>query len=217
MSTEETKKHSTLIDAFLGQVSETPDRRFMTQPMGGGECSYWTFSETNQECKKMAAYLASLNLAPGSSIALCSKNCSWWIIADLAIQMAGHVTIPIYPTLTGETVSYILEHSESKLLFIGKLDEHPWNEMKTGVSKDLSTVSFPLSPAEEHDGGNHEKWSDIIAKFEPMDPIVTRKPEEMATIIYTSGSTGVYYSSVGDCYSCFSGSCLTLPLSSLTL
>lgn len=91
----------------------------------------------------MAAYLDSLKLEKGSRIALCSKNCSWWIIADLAIWLSGHVTVPVYPTLTGDTVKYILEHSESKLLFIGKLDEHPWNEMKTGVSSDLATVSFP--------------------------------------------------------------------------
>ena len=35
--------------------------------------------------------------------------------------MAGHITVPVYPTLTHETVAYILEHSESKLLFVGKL------------------------------------------------------------------------------------------------
>lgn len=183
---------STLITAFLGNVEETPDRRFLTQPMGGGECQYWTFSETLEESKKMAAYLSSLNLPAGSSIALCSKNCAWWIIADLAIQMSGHVTIPIYPTLTADTVSYILEHSESKLVFIGKLDEHPWSEMKHGVPADMPTISFPLSPADDHDGGNHSKWNDIVAKTKPMDPIVTRKPEEMATIIYTSGSTGTF-------------------------
>lgn len=121
-------------------------------------------------------------------------------MADLAIQMAGHVTVPIYPTLTADTVSYILEHSESKLLFIGKLDEHPWNEMKHGVPKELSTISFPLSPAEEHDGGSHQKWSDVVgSQAKPLDPIVQRKPQEMATIIYTSGSTGVYSVLICDC------------------
>lgn len=87
-TTNDKEKHSTLIDAFLGQVYETPDRRFMTQPLGGADnLKYWTFQETCTEAKKMAAYLTSLNLPPGSSIALCSKNCAWWIMADLAIQM----------------------------------------------------------------------------------------------------------------------------------
>jgi long-chain acyl-CoA synthetase len=187
---EKKEEHSTLIDAFLGQVYERPGRRFMTQPMGDGECKYWTFQETLDESKRMAAYLTSLNLPPGSSIALCSKNCAWWIMADLAIVMAGHVTIPVYPTLTADTVEYILEHSESKLLFVGKLDEHPWAEMKQGVPTNMPTVSFPLCPPNDPDGSKHEQWDELVKKFEPMDPIVTRKPEEMATIIYTSGSTG---------------------------
>jgi long-chain acyl-CoA synthetase len=110
---------------------------------------------------------------------------SWWILSDLAIWFAGHVTVPVYPTLTADTVQYIIEHSESKLVFIGKLDDHPWSEMKNGVPKEMPTVSFPISPGEDHDGGKHEKWDDLIKKFEPIKEIVTRTPDEMATIIYT--------------------------------
>merc|ERR1719162_1987950 len=74
----------------------------------------------------MAAYIESLNFEKGSKIAICSKNCTWWIIADLAIWFSGHVSVPIYPTLTADTVAYTIEHSESKLVFIGKLDVQPW-------------------------------------------------------------------------------------------
>jgi long-chain acyl-CoA synthetase len=149
----------TRIDTFLAHVENMPDRWFMTQPMGGGDVKYYTFAQVLEEAKRIAAYLESLKLEKGSRITLCSKNCSWWIIADLAIWMSGHVTVPVYPTLTAETVQYILEHSESKLLFIGKLDEHPWNEMKNGVSKDMRTVSFPLSPAQDHDGVGSQNFN----------------------------------------------------------
>lgn len=177
----------TLIDSFREHVAKRPDARFMTQPMGNGECRHWTYAEAMDETRRMAAHLAGLRLEPGSRIALCSKNCAWWVLADLAIWMAGHVTVPVYPTLTGENVAYILEHSDSRLLFVGKLDEHPWNEMKGGVPKDLPTVSFPLSPAHDHDGGQHERWNDLVQKTEPIQSPVERAPEEMATIIYTSG------------------------------
>jgi len=160
----------------------------MTQPMGGKDnCRYWTYAEAMNEAKRIAAYLESLQLEPKSQIALCSKNCAWWILADLAIWLSGHVSVPVYPTLTADNVSYMLEHSESKLLFIGKLDEHPWNEMKMGVPKDMPTVSFPLSPGQNHDGGKHESWDDLVQKFEPIKTPVARSPEEVATIIYTSG------------------------------
>jgi long-chain acyl-CoA synthetase len=188
---EEEEEVKTLIEKFLDNVEKFPDKRFMTQPMGGGDVRCWTLGEVLEEAERVAAYLESLRLERGSRIALCSKNCGWWIIADLAIWLSGHVTVPVYPTLTADSVSYILEHSESKLLFVGKLDEHPWKEMRKGVPAAMHTVSFPLSPAQEHgDGGRHEKWDDIIKKFDPIQQPVQRQPDELATIIYTSGTTG---------------------------
>lgn len=64
----------------------------------------------------MAAHLRSLQLPPGSNIALLGKNSAHWIIADLAIMMAGHVSVPLYPTLGGESARCILEHCEARLL-----------------------------------------------------------------------------------------------------
>ena len=45
----------------------------------------------------MAAHLASLDLPKRSQIALFAKNNAWWLLADLAIWMAGHVSVPLYP------------------------------------------------------------------------------------------------------------------------
>lgn len=176
----------TILDYFLQNATKHGDRRFMTQPMGGDEVKYWSFNEALTEAKKMAAYLESLKLPPKSQIAICSKNCAWWIMADLAIWMSGHVSVPVYPTLTADTTRYILEHSEAKLLFVGKLDEHPWQEMKKGIPDDLKTVSFPLTPK----NSAQTTWADAIKNMEPITKPVKRSLDEMATIIYTSGSTG---------------------------
>mmetsp|Transcript_4682 Transcript_4682/g.5216 ORF Transcript_4682/g.5216 Transcript_4682/m.5216 type:complete len:562 (+) Transcript_4682:120-1805(+) len=178
----------TIIDHFLLHTAKAPNRVLFTQPMGGDikNVKDHTAEQVLIEAKRMAAYIESLNFEKGSKIAICSKNCTWWIIADLAIWFSGHVSVPIYPTLTGETVRYTLDHSEAKLLFVGKLDTKPWEAMKTGVPDDLPTVSFPMCP----EGGDHKKWDDIISEFEPMADIAKRTMEEMATIIYTSGSTG---------------------------
>jgi long-chain acyl-CoA synthetase len=185
MTTTTTKP--TIVDSFLKHVTERPNDRFMTQPMGKGqECRYWTYAETVREAKQIAHYLQS-NFAKGDKIAICSKNCSWWILADLAIMMSGMVSVPVYPTLTHETVAYILEHSESKALFIGKLDEHPWSEMKAGVPENLTTISFPLWPQNYK---TKEMWDGLLQRYEPIETIVPRDPDELATIIYTSGSTG---------------------------
>jgi long-chain acyl-CoA synthetase len=134
----------------------------------------------------MAKHIESLDLPVPSQIAIMSKNCAWWLMADLAIMMTGHVGVPIYPTLTAETTTYTLEHSESKLLFVGKLDEHPWQEMKKGIPEGMKCISFPLCP----EGLEYDKWEDCV-KGEEIAEVKKRKGEEMATIIYTSGSTGV--------------------------
>jgi len=182
----------TLLGTFDNLVEANEDKIFMTQPMGGGDANIktYTYYEAKKEALQMAAYLSSLGFEPGSRIALMSKNCAWWVLADLAISMAGFCTVPVYPTLTGDTVAYILEHSESQLCFIGKLDDNPWKEMKEGVPKDMHTVSFPLTPAHNHDGEKHDQWDAIIGRTAPLTDVVTRTPDEMATIIYTSGSTG---------------------------
>ncbi|KAK1739659.1 long-chain fatty acid CoA synthetase [Skeletonema marinoi] len=176
-----------VLDYILDNCAKWPNKIFLTQPMGGDEVLNVTFSEFLSESKKMAAYIESLNLPAPSQIAIMSKNCVWWLMADLAIMMSGHCAVPIYPTLTADTVKYTLEHSESKLLFVGKLDTHPWNEMKKGIPADMSCVSFPLCPSDV----SYDKWADLIGKSEEIKEVKKRTPEEMATIIYTSGSTGV--------------------------
>jgi len=159
---------------------------YLTQPIGNGAVKEYTWGQAVGEARKMANYLKSLNLPPKSSIALLSKNCAQWIMADWAIWMAGHVTVPLYPTLNSETVSYILEHSEAKIAFVGKLDD--WDEMKAGIPKDLPGISFDLSPDEAKE--SYPDWDSITAKTEPMTENTQRDPEEVATIVYTSGSTG---------------------------
>lgn len=183
------KEGHVLPDYILENAAKHPNKIFLTQPMGGdvNNVKNWTFAEFVSEAKKMAAHIESIDLPVPSQIAIMSKNCAWWLMADLAIMMSGHVGVPIYPTLTAETVKYTLEHSEAKLLFVGKLDAHPWAEMKNGIPEGMKCISFPMCP----EGVDYEKWDDLVGKNEEIKEVKKRKAEEMATIIYTSGSTGM--------------------------
>ena len=181
-----TAECKSLLECATYWEKANPDRIWLTQPMGGGDANIktWTWSEAVGEARKMAFYLKSLDLPERSSIALCSKNCAHWLMADLAIWMAGHVSVPIYPILTADIVKYTIEHSESKLLFVGKLDP-VWDDMKEGVPAGLKTVAFPLAPKNDHD-----QWDDIVANSSPLMETAACTADETATIIYTSGSTG---------------------------
>jgi long-subunit acyl-CoA synthetase (AMP-forming) len=176
----------TILDWALHWEKEAPDMLHFVQPLGGSvdNVKTWTFAQALKEARRVAAYLERLDLPPKSRIAICSKNCAHWILADWAIWMAGHISVPLYPVLNAETVRYILEHSESKLLFVGKLDP-VWAQMEPGVPGDVRRVGFPLAPP-----GNYERWDDILARHEPIARVAQRSLDEMATIVYTSGSTG---------------------------
>ena len=102
---------------------ERANQIFLTQPFGGGQVREWTWAQAVDEARRMAAYLKAQNWEPGSRVAILSRNCAWWIMADMAIWMAGYVWVPIYPSLRAESVRQILEHSEAQACFIGATDE----------------------------------------------------------------------------------------------
>jgi long-subunit acyl-CoA synthetase (AMP-forming) len=156
---------------------------WMVQPLGGGATREYTWKIAMDEARRMAAHLQSMNLPRGSSIAILSKNCAHFIMSELAIWMAGHKSVALYPTLTADTVRYILDHSESRLIFVGKLDT--WDEMKPGVPADMPRISYKLSPPNDY-----PVWEDIVAKVDPIAGNPERGEDETAFIMYTSGTTG---------------------------
>jgi long-subunit acyl-CoA synthetase (AMP-forming) len=156
---------------------------YMTQPMGGGVIREYTWGRTLDEVRRMARHLQSYGFPKGSAIAILSKNCANFIMSDLAIWMAGYVSVAIYPTVNAKTLRYVLEHSEAKLVFVGKLDN--FEELKKGISEGLPCIAYPLSPK-----SSYPTWDDIIAKSEPLEGSPTRGVDDPAIITYTSGSTG---------------------------
>jgi long-chain acyl-CoA synthetase len=165
---------------------EAPDKVVLTQPLGGGVVRDYTWREVLDQSRRMASHLRSLQLEPGSRIALLSKNTAHWLLSDFAIWMAGHVSVPLYPTLAAATVRQILEHSEAKLLFVGKLDG--WEGMRSGVPEGLPCIAHPLAP----DSARREfpAWDEVVARSERLAGEPLRPAEELCSIMYTSGTTG---------------------------
>jgi long-chain acyl-CoA synthetase len=172
-----------LLDAAYERERNDPDRVYMTQPLGDGKTIDYTWAETMNQARRMAAYLRSLDLPANSHIALISKNCAHFVMCDLAIWMAGHATVALYPTLNAETVAYILDHSDSRLVFIGKLDD--WEDMREGIPGELPGIALPLAPET-----GFPTWDEIIADREPITDNPSPDPDQTALICYTSGSTG---------------------------
>ena len=172
-----------LLDYVLDHLSRHPDRIYLTQPIGGGKVVDLTWSQVVGEASRMAAHLRSMGIPPRARVAILSKNCAHFIVAELAIWMAGCTTVAIFPTETASTVRYVLEHSEATLLFVGKLDT--WPQQKPGVPESLPCIALPLAPPTDF-----ETWDAIVARTEPLAAMPRRRPDELAMLLYTSGSTG---------------------------
>ena len=164
--------------------STTPDRVALSQPMGAGVQRDFTWREVMDQARRLAAHLRSRGFEPGARIALLSKNTAHWMMADFAIWLAGYVSVPLYPSLAAGTIRQILEHSEAKLLFVGKLDD--WAGMKPGVPAGLPCISLPLAPPNDY-----PTWDSIAAATAPLAGQPVRDGNELATIMYTSGTTGM--------------------------
>jgi long-chain acyl-CoA synthetase len=164
-----------------------PGRVAFTQPVGNGAVRDYTWGEVVDQSRRLAAYLKAQGVQPGDRVAILSKNTAHWMMSDFAIWLAGGVSVPLYPTLAPTTIGQILEHSGSKMLFVGKLDA--WEHMKPGVPAGMPCVSHPLSPDDAK--ASYPQWDDIVARTAPLQGEPVRPADEMSTIIYTSGTTGM--------------------------
>ena len=105
-------------------------------------------------------------------------------MADLAIMMAGYISIPVYPTLSDHAIQIILEHSETKAIIIGKLDDYP--SQKNGISGTIIKIGM------QSYGINEQlTWEEMVQKNKPINEIYSWQKDDLLTIIYTSGTTGM--------------------------
>jgi long-chain acyl-CoA synthetase len=172
---------SSPLEAFLYWEENTPQNIFLRQPINRKYKNY-TYKDAGQEIRKIAMALKAFNLPDRSHIALLSKNCAHWVMADLAIMMAGYISIPIYPTLNAASIQQILEHSEAKAIIVGKLDNY--QDQKDDITN-IPIIGIDMYAIEEENS-----WEKLVASNQPLQEIHTQQPNNLITIIYTSGTTG---------------------------
>lgn len=156
------------------------------------------FHDVARKIEKLHILFENSGVVKGDKIALCGRNSSNWAVAFLATLTYGAVAVPIQHEFTPEQVHNIVNHSESKLLFVGDVvattintDEMPKLEGIVYIP-DYSLVlsrSEKLTYAREHlnemFGAKYPKYFHQEHVHYYMDT-----PEELALINYTSGTTG---------------------------
>jgi len=155
---------------------------FLTQPIAG-QVREWTWLQTLDEARRVAAWMEAQHWPKGSRIVILAKNCAWWIMSEFAIWMAGHVSVPIYPSLKAQSVRALFDHCEPVAVFIGAVDDP--NMAVVGLPSTVQRISFPTAV-----DASARSWESIVDTTAPLAGRPVRDADDLATIMYTSGTTG---------------------------
>lgn len=165
----------------------------------GGKWIALTYSQLYERVLMAARGLRKAGIVPGDRVAILSENRAGWAIADLGIQAARAVTVPIYATSTAEQVEYVLSHSGAKIVFISnRLQYEKLLKLRPQISGVELVVSFerflgdrslPVYTLSQLSEVSHPLTSDERVELE--GEIARIAPEDLITVVYTSGTAGV--------------------------
>ena len=108
--------HETLTGYLDQRAGEDGDSVWL-RDRAGDEFTEWTWGQSRRQIAAMAARLEQ-DFGKGVNMAILSRNRAHWFFADYAIITSGNVTIPMFTTLPGPTAKYVLEFSDTKVLFL---------------------------------------------------------------------------------------------------
>ena len=155
----------------------------------------WVATSTQEyinQANAISRGLLRLGVQPNDKIAIISmNNRTEWNICDIGILQLGAQNVPIYPTISEEDYAYVLNHSESKYVFVS------CNEVRDKVMAIKDQVPSLIEVYSFDDIDNCKNWSEVLklgadtsnqAEVDALKAAVTTK--DLATLIYTSGTTG---------------------------
>jgi len=204
----------TVVDLFERAAAERPQRAMLRSRVGGSWQSQ-TFAQWRERSAAWAKGLIALGHQPGDRVLLISNTCSDWVVADMAILLAGGVTVPIYQSSLADETRYIAADSGARFAIV----EDPTQVEKLLLSraelprldkviyfKDLAELDRPDAQGRRRVALCDIPKSDVqdwlldttalgasgraIGDETLRERAAAIDPAEAATIVYTSGTTG---------------------------
>ncbi|HEX6559535.1 MAG TPA: long-chain fatty acid--CoA ligase [Longimicrobiales bacterium] len=187
----------TLVELFFEAVDKhnLPNAQLQRKPSGWQPISH---QQMLQIVHALSDGLAALGFERDDRIALLSENRPEWAQTDYAMLCSGILGIPIYPTLPAGQISYILEDSGARGIFVSNSEQlMKIRECRKTVGTLEHVIVFDSGIALD-DG--EQSLQDVLelgrtsgTRRAPADfraHALLAKPEDLATLIYTSGTTG---------------------------
>ncbi|WP_405377778.1 AMP-dependent synthetase/ligase [Nonlabens sp. Asnod3-A02] len=145
-----------------------------------------------EQANSISRGLLRLGIQKNDKIALISTtNRTEWNIMDIGIMQTGAQDVPVYPTISESDYAYVLNHSESKYVFVS--DKEVYDKVmniKNEVASLIEVYSFDDIPGCKSWKEIKELGKDDSNQSELEEIMATIKIEDLATLIYTSGTTG---------------------------
>ena len=171
------------IELMLKNVQEVPDQLWLRQPLAGGE-KQWTWKQAAEEVRRLATAIAGFGFAPGARIAISGRNTAHWFLADMAIAMAGHVSVGLYPKQAASNTRYILAHCDAQAVFVGPADDA--EVLMSSLPAGVTTIAMPYPGIPECE----LSWDSLIQHPPLADNYRRPAADSLVTLVYTSGTTG---------------------------
>ncbi len=163
----------------------TRDRRELT-------CMTW--DEVARRVRHMAAALIGRGVAPGTRVALMADNGPLWAVADLGIQAAGCVVVPVYCTSSEATIEHIVNDSDAALFLAGTCRYLERVAPLLDRTEPITAVCLDDAPPESSNALDLKTFlgpaPDESARKAVDERIAALDRDRIATMIYTSGTTG---------------------------
>ncbi len=172
----------TPLEMFYHWETTTPHQIYLRQP-NKLQWTEYTWAQVADAVRRLATFLHSKELPAQSRIAIWSSNSKDWPIVDLAIMLAGHISVPLYPGQDIQSARYILKHSESRLVFLGGFDQ--WQDADQAIPEDIPRIAMLGCKV-----ACQYSIDEILEAHQPFSGSPVPDPDGTFTIIYTSGTTG---------------------------
>ena len=168
----------TPLGMFYQWESAQPDKVWLQQCSTDGDTTY-TYAEAGKIARELAAGMLARGLEIDDKVGIYSTNTARWLLVDLALMMAGLVSVPIYATMPEDKIQYIADHSEMKMMFVGDQCNLSPEQVENHFKNQFIVVG----------NGANTNWDDMFGE-EPLEGNPDWDNDKLWTITYTSGTTG---------------------------
>ncbi len=190
-------RRSTVGELVYTAVRIAPDVEATSYRKPGEETfTSFTYLEFAREIKALAQGLMSLGIQKGDMVSILAETRYEWPLADFSILTSGGVTVTIYPTLSPSSIEYILNDSDTTILFVENQEQlNKVMEIQDKVPKLEHIITMEATDKPRDNIHTLEEVKELGKKYD-NDPLEydeimqSIKPDDLCSLVYSSGTTG---------------------------